>query len=201
MIQRFEDEYPETRIAPVTVPETSSQNSGDDGSHLGAPGLNQFNGNNVDNETAIDDEDTDNYGIRLSRSSSVTSLHARAMTSEEGHVHRLGQNLRRDFLGPSIDQTDDDDPSNLDYSYINALREKLDRLYEEQEQEQERSRLADKTFEELGSTVEDLWTTRRQDTEAYNKFKQSQIAAQINSGRRSRPGTAKQDESERDFDS
>lgn len=201
MIQRFEDEYPETRIAPVTVPETSSQNSGDDGSNLGAPCLNLPNGNNVDNETAIDDEDTDNYGIRLSRSSSVTSLHARAMTSEEGHVHRLGQNLRRDFLGPSIDQTDDDDSSNLDYSYINALREKLDRLYEEQEQEQERSRLADKTFEELGSTVEDLWTTRRQDTETYNKFKQSQIAAQINSGRRSRPGTAKQDESERDFDS
>lgn len=196
MIQRFEDEYPETRIAPVTVPEASSQNSVDNGSNLGAPSLAQPNGNNVDNETAIDDEDTDNYAIRLSRSSSVTSLHARAMTSEEGHVHRLGQNLRRDFLGPSIDQTDDDDPSNLDYSYINALREKLDRLHEKQEQEQERSLLADKTFEELGSTVEDLLATRRQDAETYKKFKQSQIAAQINSGRRSRPSTANQDDSE-----
>lgn len=197
MIQRFEDEYPETRIVQPTVPETSSPNSGDDGSsHLGAPGQTQVNGTHADNETAIDDDDADNYALRLSRSSSMTSLHARAMTSEEGHVHRLGQGLRRDFLGPSIDPTgdgddeDDDNLSNFDYSYINALRERLDRMHEEQEQEQERSHLADKTFEELGSTVDDLWTTRKQDTEAFEKFRQSQIAAQINSGRRSRPDTA-----------
>lgn len=196
MIQRFEDEYPETRITQPLVPETSSPNSGDDGSHLGAPGQTQPNGAHADNETAIDDDDTDNYAFRQSRSSSMTSLHARAMTSEEGHVHRLGQGLRRDFLGPSIDPTsdgdeeDDDNLSNFDYSYINALRDRLDRLHEEQEQEQERSRLADKTFEELGSTVDDLWTTQKQDAEAFEKFRQSQIAAQINSGRRSRPDTA-----------
>lgn len=203
MIQRFEDEYPETRITQQpTVPETSSPNSGDDGSSQlgGAPGSQtQHNGAHGDNETAIDDDDTDNYALRLSRSSSMTSLHARAMTSEEGHVHRLGQGLRRDFLGPSINPADDgdedgDDEDNLsgfDYSYINALRDKLDRLHEEQEQEEERSsRLADKTFQELGSTVDDLWTTRKQDSETFEKFRQSQIAAQINSGRRSRPDSA-----------
>lgn len=189
MIQRFEDEYPETRVfAPVSAvaPDTSSQNSGDDASGSGGNGGSQVNLNNVDNETAIDDEDTDQYAIHLSRTSSMTSLHSRAMTSEEGHVHRLGQNLRRDFLSPSIDQADDDSSLGLDDAYIAALRDKLDRLHEEQE----RSRLADKTFEELGSTVDDLWTTQRQDTEMFEKFKQSQIAAQINSGRRSRPSTA-----------
>lgn len=189
MIQRFEDEYPETRIfsVPHSVPETSSQNSGDGGNSPGAVGGNQANGNNADNENAIDDEDTDQYAVRLSRASSMTSLHSRAMTSEEGHVHRLGQNLRRDFLSPSIDQTDDDEsPSLLDDAYIAALRGKLGRLQDEQE----RSDLGDKTFEELDSTVDDLWTTQRQDAESFEKFKQSQIAAQINSGRRSRPTTS-----------
>lgn len=195
MIQRFEDEYPETRVfasVSAVAPDTSSQNSGDDGSGSGGNGGSQVNLNNVDNETAIDEEDTDQYAIHLSRTSSMTSLHSRAMTSEEGHVHRLGQNLRQDFLSPSIDQTDDDSSLGLDDAYIAALRDKLDRLHEEQE----RSRLADKTFEELGSTVDDLWTTQRQDTEMFEKFKQSQIAAQINSGRRSRPSTADQGASE-----
>lgn len=189
MIQRFEDEYPETRIfpAPLSVPETGSQNSGDGGNSPGAVDGSHANGNNADNENAIDDEDTDQYAIQLSRASSMTSLHSRAMTSEEGHVHRLGQHLRRDFLSPSIDQTDDDEsPSLLDDAYIAALRGKLGRLQDEQE----RSDLGDKTFEELDSTVDDLWTTQRQDAETFEKFKQSQIAAQINSGRRSRPTTS-----------
>jgi len=191
MIQRFEDEYPETRVFPPiprAVADSSSQHSGDSANGSGTNSGGQLNLNIVDNENAIDDEDTENYAIGLSRASSMTSLHSRAMTSEEGHVHRLGQNLRRDFLSPSIDQEgDDDDASGLDDAYIAALRDKLDRLHEEQERS---SRFSDKTFEELGSTVDDLWTTQRQDSEAFERFKQSQIAAQINSGRRSRPGTA-----------
>lgn len=197
MIQRFEDEYPETRVfppAPGAFADNSSQHSGDSANGSGTNSGGQLNLNNIDNENAIDDEDTEHYAIgRLSRASSMTSLHSRAMTSEEGHVHRLGQGLRRDFLSPSIDQEadddddDDDDSAGLDDAYIAALRDKLDRLHEEQERS---SRFSDKTFEELGSTVDDLWTTQRQDSEAFERFKQSQIAAQINSGRRSRPGTA-----------
>lgn len=196
MIQRFEDEYPETRVfppVPRAVADNSSQHSGDSANGSGTNSGGQLNLNNIDSENAIDDEDTEHYAIgRLSRASSMTSLHSRAMTSEEGHVHRLGQGLRRDFLSPSIDQEADDDDydddsSGLDDAYIAALRDKLDRLHEEQERS---SRFSDKTFEELGSTVDDLWTTQRQDSEAFERFKQSQIAAQINSGRRSRPGTA-----------
>ncbi|KAG2415256.1 hypothetical protein HFD88_006447 [Aspergillus terreus] len=189
MIQRFEDEYPETRVAlPPAKPfnqETSSQNSGDDDAH-GAPayGTTLVMGQPGD-ENAIDDEETDQYALRLSRTSSITSLHSRAMTSEEGHVHRLGQNLRRDFLNPSFDPVDDDDPSlSFDDSHVTALREKLDRLHEEQTRSHFESVGADKAFEELGSTVEELWATQRQDMEAFERFRQSQIAAQINSGKR-----------------
>ncbi|EAW07542.1 putative cell wall biogenesis protein Mhp1 [Aspergillus clavatus NRRL 1] len=187
MIQRFEDEYPETCVKPPSVTsaiqETSSQNSGDDVG--GAPsGNGQLFGMNID-ENAIDDEETDQFALRLSRASSITSLHSRAMTSEEGHVHRLGQNLRRDFLSPSLGQVDDDGSATpLDDSHLAALRDKLDRLHVEQTRSHFEGANADKAFEELGSTVEELWAIQTQDTEAFERFRQSQIAAQINSGKR-----------------
>ncbi|KAE8355029.1 hypothetical protein BDV28DRAFT_129776 [Aspergillus coremiiformis] len=186
MIQRFEDEYPETRIVPQpvfsTAPDTSSQNSGDDVNC--GPVFGTQPATDHDDECAIDDEDADQYVVGISRTSSMTSLHARAMTSEEGHVHRLGQNLRRDFLNPSFDQTYDDPSLTLDDAHIAALREKLERLQEEQTHPRFDSVATDKAFEDLGSTVEELWAAHKQDTEAFEKFKQSQIAAQINSGKR-----------------
>ncbi|KAJ5937979.1 hypothetical protein N7454_004321 [Penicillium verhagenii] len=178
MIQRFEDEYPETRLPspPIpmsTIPDTASQHSGEDGISSSAI-IGNLSSSFVDNETAVDDEEVDQDGFKLSRSSSMTSLHARAMTSEEGHVHRLGQNLRRDFLKTPDGQGEDD-------SHLDALREKLERLHEEQAQSPFDSGEA---FEKLGNTVDELWAAQRQDAEGFERFKQSQIAAQFNSGLR-----------------
>ncbi|RAH39992.1 putative cell wall biogenesis protein Mhp1 [Aspergillus brunneoviolaceus CBS 621.78] len=189
MIQRFEDEYPETRIVPQAIPysfpETSSQNSGEDGWGAPAGDGTPPNAANGDGEAAADDEDDHQYAVRLSRASSITSLHSRAMTHEEGHVHRLGQNLRRDFLSPSFDATDDD-PSSLtfDESHIAALRDKLDRLHVEQMRSNFESVNAAKTFKDLGTTVDELWAAQKQDSETFEKFRQSQIAAQFNSGKK-----------------
>ncbi|KAJ5917708.1 hypothetical protein N7466_011262 [Penicillium verhagenii] len=178
MIQRFEDEYPETRLPspPIpmsTIPDTASQHSGEDGISSSAI-IGNLSSSFVDNETAVDDEEVDQDGFKLSRSSSMTSLHARAMTSEEGHVHRLGQNLRRDFLKTPDGQGEDD-------SHLDALREKLERLHEEQAQSPFDTGEA---FEKLGNTVDELWAAQRQDAEGFERFKQSQIAAQFNSGLR-----------------
>lgn len=189
MIQRFEDEYPETRIPlqASTAPESGgSQHSGDEGNGITSTDAN-LSSSLQDIENAIDDEETDQYAICLSRTSSMTSLHSRAMTSEEGHVHRLGQNLRRDFLNPSFGEGDSNDES-----HVAALREKLDRLHGEQSE----SPFEDKAFEELESTVNELWAAQRQDAESFETFKQSQIAAQINSGlgvTASMPAAADQD--------
>ncbi|GIJ83744.1 hypothetical protein Asppvi_002574 [Aspergillus pseudoviridinutans] len=186
MIQRFEDEYPETRLKPPSVvsalQETSSQISGDDAAAALA-GSGQLFGMTID-ENAVDDDDTDQYAVRLSRTSSITSLHARAMTSEEGHIHRLGQNLRRDFLSPSMNQGEGDSSSaSLDESHLEALRNKLDRLHEEQTRSHFEGANADKAFEEMGSVVEELWAMEKQDTAAFEQWRQTQIAAQINSGK------------------
>ncbi|KAL2824909.1 hypothetical protein BDW59DRAFT_146881 [Aspergillus cavernicola] len=184
MIQRFEDEYPETRIQPQAVKpsqETSSQNSGDDDYLANSFSNTQSVGVNADNDIVVDDDEGDHYAFRLSRASSITSLHSRAMTSEEGHVHRLGQNIRRDFLNPS---EEGESLETMDETHIAALRERLDRLHEDQTRSRFESVGADKAFQELGSTVEELWAIQRQDSEAFERFKQSQIAAHINSGRR-----------------
>lgn len=184
MIQRFEDEYPETRIVPQPAlasppPDNTSQHSGEDAT--GPSLVGDLNGSVIDNENAIDDEETDQYAIHISRASSITSLHARAMTSEEGHLHRLGQNLRRDFLNPPRSQGDPDDD---DAAHLVALREKLERLHEQQSQSHFDSAKAEEAFEKLGNTVDELFAAQRQDVEGFERFKQSQIAAQINSGLR-----------------
>lgn len=192
MIQRFEDEYPETRIIPplppaIPVPDTIPQHSGDDdgSGSIGASG--NLNSSQLD-ETGGDEEDTDQYAVRLSRTSSMTSLHSRAMTSQEGHIHRLGQNLRRDFLKPSLVPGDGDEDFEYEHdnSHIVALRQKLDLLHEEQSLSQFDDFDADMAYNHLGTTVDELYAVQQQDAEGFERFKQSQIAAQINSGIRPR---------------
>ncbi|KAJ9315924.1 hypothetical protein DTO271D3_3902 [Paecilomyces variotii] len=189
MIQRFEYEYPETRVAappppPAPREDTSSQHS-DEINDQGISGGSPPSGTNFDDETAIDDEDTEHYVMGISRSSSNTSLHSRALTSEEGHIHRLGQSIRRDFLKdyPAANLSS----SPLDDSHIASLREKLERLRGEQIRSRVESVGPDKALEELGCTMEELWLIQKQDAEAFQKFKESQIAAQINAGMRPSP--------------
>ncbi|KOS45430.1 hypothetical protein ACN38_g3647 [Penicillium nordicum] len=192
MIQRFEDEYPETRIIPqlppaIPVPDTISQHSGDDdgSGSIGASG--NLNSSHLE-EIGGDEEDTDQYAVRLSRTGSMTSLHSRAMTSQEGHIHRIGQNLRRDFLKPSLVPGDGDEDFEYedDNSHIVALRQKLDLLHEEQSLSQFDDFDADMAYNHLGTTVDELYAAQQQDAEGFERFKQSQIAAQINSGIRPR---------------
>ncbi|KAF9252084.1 hypothetical protein DTO006G1_2831 [Penicillium roqueforti] len=192
MIQRFEDEYPETRIVPqlpptVTVPDTISQHSGDDDGSSSFFASGNLNSSQLE-ENCFDEEDTDQYAVRHSRTSSVTSLHSRAMTSQEGHIHRIGQNLRRDFLNPSLVPGEDDEPFEYedDSSHIAALRQKLDILHDEQSLSEFDDFDADVAFNHLGTTVDELYAAQQQDTEAFERFKQAQIAAQINSGIRPR---------------
>jgi hypothetical protein len=142
-----------------------------------------LNSNQLD-ETGADEEDGDHYAVRLSRTSSMTSLHSRAMTSQEGHIHRIGQNLRRDFLKPSLTPGSGEEDEVNDNSHIAALRQKLDRLHDEQSLSNFDNFETDRAFEELGTTVDELWAAQRQDAEGFERFKQSQIAAQINSGLR-----------------
>lgn len=186
MIQRFEDVFPDTRIPTESVPLAASLPSSHSDDVEGgkshatySPDLTASVLNQLDAETAIDDEeDDDQYAVRLSRRSSNTSLHSRQLTSEEGQVHRLGQHLRRDILDSEENITQS---SSADID-VAALREKLERLRDSQAQTRTDDPDSGQTLNEVGSSLEELLALQKQDPEAFADFKESQIAALINAG-------------------
>ena len=101
--------------------------------------------------TAEEEDAADPFAIRLSRRGSNTSLHSRALTSEEGRLHRLSQTLRRDFLNPSLIAPEGGGAVvSGDDSHINALREKVENLKgDESMNNHVESIAADKAFDEL----------------------------------------------------
>jgi hypothetical protein len=63
-----------------------------------------------------------------------------------------------------------------------ALREKLERLRGDEIRSRIETVGPDKALEELGASIEELLMLQKQDPEAFESFKESQIAAQINAG-------------------
>ncbi|KLJ10176.1 hypothetical protein EMPG_14432 [Blastomyces silverae] len=197
MIQRFEDEFPDTRLStesdtgntlPQRTPSHSSagdsaeQSKLDDSASLDATRLSQSPDQDQYPDAAIDDEDAGHYAIRLSRTSSNTSLHSKALTSEEGRVHRFQQHIRRDILSTDLEAEPNTPSHGPDETQINALREKLERLRSCEMQSRIELVGPDKALEELGANMEELLALRERDPESFESFKASQIAAQINAG-------------------
>ena len=192
MIQRFEDEFPDTRVGADSAPAADNAAStkaedltGDKSSTAEAPTVSTSTlGQAIEADTGLDDEG-DQYAVRLSRRSSNTSLHSRALTSEEGRVHRLSQHLRRDILHSELDDQEGRvSQSSSEEANVAALHAKLERLRDSQVQSRIETVGADKALEEVGSNLEELIALQKQDPEAFADFKESQIAAIINAGLR-----------------
>jgi hypothetical protein len=179
MIQRFEDEYPETRIGPLTSLSVLSDYSSE---HAVGDSHDQTDVTGSSPAANLEDEDADQYAVKLIRSGSNTSLHSRAMTSEEGHVHRMGQNLRRDLLNPALEKSAEALPQPSDNSHIVVLQERLEQMRGDQIRSRIENVGLEEALKEIGISVEDLWTIHNQDAEYFQQFKESQIAAQINAG-------------------
>ncbi|KAK2861346.1 hypothetical protein FQN49_004297 [Arthroderma sp. PD_2] len=203
MIQRFEDEFPDTRIPDETSTTRSSEES---------PNLSTVNDSSileppessVNTNTAADDDEIDRYAVRLSRTSSNTSLHSRALTSEEGTVHRLSHHFNHTLLhhhdsdkDKSTDQ-DQESPekpisqSPPDAVQVQALREKLERLRGLDGQEMHApadtegsSSSSHPILQDGASNLEELLALQKQDPEAFAELKESHIVALINAGLRS----------------
>ena len=102
MIQRFEDEYPETRLQPPEVSETVAETS-DTASRASVGSTDQATsegGVATDSITVPDaDEDEDEEARKRARHASDVSMASRALSLEEGRIHRIGQQVRRDIFG------------------------------------------------------------------------------------------------------
>lgn len=197
MIQRFEDAFPDTRLPDAgslagSVPLADSQASFDDDLYnqqdhntLAPVEQSERSQSPEEGDTALEDDDPDRYAVRLSRTSSNTSLHSRALMFEEGRVHRLGQRLSRDILQSDLDNPDaTSSHSPLDDAHVPALRERLEEL---RSNEAESGTDSNKPIGELDSSLEELLELQKRDPNALSEFKESQIVALISAGLRS-PG-------------
>lgn len=188
MIRRFETEFPETRLpSAVTSPPLA------DVSDLSRVSPTE----SVDLSAAQDGSDTDPALIEaplsddegglhpvLSRHNSDVSLASRALSQEEGRMHRFGQKFRRDILKPEGGGHEhgttgqEDTPMNLQ-----LLRAMVEGLGGEEIRSKIEDYGQDAVLEELNNNSSEL---RRQlidaDPEAWEKFRESQEAAQRNIG-------------------
>ena len=100
MIQRFEEEYPETRPTHSSPRHVSSLASA--GTHPSAPlSVNTSVTSDTRGSPSDEDyefEDSGMYKPALSRHNSDVSVASRALAIEEGHLHRLGHRMRRNIV-------------------------------------------------------------------------------------------------------
>lgn len=188
-IQRFEDEYPESR--PKQSPSMLSIDSANSSYQEPPPGplLSRLVSPD-DVTTATQTEEPDPYSY-LARTQSGTSLAARAQAQEEGHMHRFGQHMRREVLKPTgindmLHGTSVDDAPEA--AHLAALRQKLEGYTGDYIRDQVRQKGADDLINELGINLQELRVLEREDPEAFAMMKDSQLAAQINAGMRDRHG-------------
>ena len=194
MIQRFEDEYPETKIPDVPLatspPETSRitslGSSIADASVLSA----SLDSNHLSLVASSDDnmnaeENNENPHSNLNRTTSETSLAAKAYTNEEGRMHRFGQGIRRELLRPT--GTNDfahgtSESDELEPGHLNKLRRTLEELEGEEIRERVEREGGQKVMRELGVSAKELAMLEREDPEGFERFKGAQVMALLNSG-------------------
>lgn len=181
MIKRFEDEFPETRLqsdeAEPTKVGTESQIS-----PVGSMDLaNITDDQRSDNEQAIVDGNgsDDDYVVRpvLSRHNSDVSIASKALSQEEGRMHRFGQKFRRDIINAPEEKAGNGDND----EHIRFLRAMVDDVGGEELQKQLQDGGHERVLQELNNEAS---TLRRQlidsDPEGWKKFVESQEAAQRN---------------------
>ena len=187
IIERFEDEYPETRAeakkdGDLNVDHTKLDQSD---SQLLAECIKAQDrlGDVISNEDRVSVEDDEHpYAVRLSRRSSNTSLKTRALTSEEGRMHRFGQQFRREILKPEgLDYAHGTDETSVDPPHLALLRAKLGEMRSEDIRQRVIDLGYEKAIEEIGASAEELAQLEKEDPEGFQKLKEAQIAAAANS--------------------
>ncbi|KAI9776015.1 MAG: hypothetical protein M1835_005626 [Candelina submexicana] len=182
MIQRFEDEYPECRLAPPTnqaLDTRSSDIPSPPSSYENTSSLRSSTDNQVfDASTAfteaISPTETSPTEIHppLSRADSDVSLASRAYTQEEGRMHRFGQQLRRDILKPQFldhahGTTGDEDP---EPEHLQVLRDRLSVMDGEVIREKVEKDGMHSVLREIGASAEELEILQREDPGAFQRL-------------------------------
>lgn len=202
MIQRFEEEYPDSRVAPngTTTEPTASMTSSLE-SHFPST-LTTGERAELINPAADADEGDDDAAVKpsMSRHNSDASLASRALTLEEGRLHRLGHHLRREIVESSPGPTTTASTSTHNNSALapsdnetpsrpTAGQQRLEILKERLESTpgNELGPLVEEigwkaVLEKVGANLDDLRSLQEQDPEAWEQFRDSQLKARMNVG-------------------
>ena len=162
MIQRFEDEYPETRLTshPPLPTDASSDLPSPEDSTILKPAPSPHATPDLDSLDQADDPDATSSPLlrpaSLSHRTSSTSLASR-QAQEEGRMHRFGQKLRRDILRPEMeDHAHGTTGAEEDAPYLKELRRRLEHI-EGPEIQDKVSRLGpDAVLAAIGASAEEL---------------------------------------------
>lgn len=183
MIERFENEYPETRLPKpsTTTTETPSDDNVSASSSLEQhPDLFHPTPTHPSFESASpDQEDIDDQTGPLIRPASVSrrasspSLASR-QAQEEGRMHRFGQRIKRDILRPeSQDYAHGTSGTESEAQYLRDLRARLEALEGGEIKERVVTLGPETVFRMIGATAEELEAWERGDPEGFERIKEA----------------------------
>ena len=196
MIERFEEEYPETRLAPPSPKAAPSEVSSlDDKSHLLGSSV-----TTQDPTAASDEEDEDTTPRPItSRHNSDVSLASRKLSKEEGRLHRIGQHMRREVVdSPRSAEAGPDWPDWRHPSWetkeeerarLRALGEQIEGISGVELEKILSGEGWGRVLEKVGATYDDLRALQEQDPEAWEAFRDAQLKARFNAGMEPGEGT------------
>ncbi|KAF2792334.1 RNI-like protein [Melanomma pulvis-pyrius CBS 109.77] len=183
MIQRFEDEYPETRLQPADAASTHSSVPSSSPPNSSVPTLSTDITKHGGHESDDNDND-DGHRILRSRHNSDVSLASRALSLEEGRLHRLGHRVRTELINPSRPTSSHSeanfagtmDDHNLPEHLI-ALRAQFANYSGDEIRALTEAAGWEAAFDHIVDSAEQLKQLEKENPEEFWHFKQSQIAA------------------------
>lgn len=186
MIRRFETEFPETKL-PSTATSPPLEDIPDDSRVSPAQSIKSA-AQDFDTDPALIEAplSDDEGAVRpvLSRHNSDVSLASRALSQEEGRMHRFGQKFRRDILKPEGQDHEHGTTGQEDTPmHLQLLRGMVEGLGGEELRRKIEEEGQDAVLEELKNDASELrWQLIDSDPEAWEQLRESDKAAQRNIG-------------------
>jgi hypothetical protein len=185
MIKRFEDEYPETRLSgSITSPTSDAGNASPSKHSIASASGADIQMSDTEHAQADPPMSDDEYiHPAMSRHNSDVSLASKALSQEEGRMHRFGQQIRRDILRPETEDVEHGTTGKEIWApHLQVLRGMIEELGGDEIRRKVDSGGQEAVIEELMDQASLLRQKLiSSDPEGWEKFKEAQGAAERNS--------------------
>jgi len=198
MIQRFEDEYPECRLTPPedNFSDAASAHSSTPSSTSPHTSMTVTLATSHPEGQAAESDDEERKSTIRSRHNSDVSSASRALSIEEGRIHRLGQRVRAEILhnsrpssssGPTDPLTGTEAHSKskdgLPLPTLDEIREKLASLTGDELRVVAERDNWEETLARIGQNAAEIQKLQHESPEEFQAFRDAQMAARLNAGK------------------